>query len=451
MHAPGRPSIFGGERRLDPPPVALAVCAALMRGRWARWLRVALWLAVGALVALVGALAWRTSTAGPSRALRRDLEDRARARFPRPPHVESPEPGTFGPLAAAPWDALSALEGASADVELCRAVRDGEQPFETLSPSCRRELEASAGPLAALLLATHAAEAGPPPGLGTLDVPTPPDRPRGWSVLPYAGKLGALRLRERVAAGDIAGAVGVCVDLLALARDASWGTGLAGRLPALAVEEVAFRPCVAVLDAAPGEVKRAAAGALGRVEEGTPAFSAVLKEYALGARAQAFAPYLGSTEGLPPRVAAWARENGPGGPTDWRFTLALGDAWHRIDAGLAAAVEAGALPMPARAARLDVLAGGEQPWANRSASYALPQLGRAARSDARARAQLHLLRGAVAADLLRASSGRWPTAAELWAALGAGPPLGIEVNGQAATLVDPSVPRGELAVTLLPD
>ena len=57
----------------------------------------------------------------------------------------------------------------------------------------------------------------------------------------------------------------------------------------------------------------------------------------------------------------------------------------------------------------------------------------------------------MAADLLRASSGRWPTAAELGAALGAGAPLGIEVNGQAATLVDPSVPRGELAVTLFPD
>ncbi|MGZ6098769.1 MAG: hypothetical protein ACXWLL_10265, partial [Myxococcaceae bacterium] len=118
---------------------------------------------------------------------------------------------------------------------------------------------------------------------------------------------------------------------------------------------------------------------------------------------------------------------------------------------LAAAVEAAALPMPGRADRLDVLAEGERPWTNRGASYALPQLGRAARSDARARAQLHLLRGAVAADLLRASRGTWPTAAELGAALGAGPPLGIEVNGQAATIVDPSVPRGELAVTLLPD
>ena len=360
-------------------------------------------------------------------------------------------PGTFGDGAAAPWDALSGLEAGSADVELCRAVREGEQPLQALSASCRRELEASAGPVAALLIATHAAEAGPPPGLGTLDGPTPPGRPRGWSTLPYAGKLGALRLRQLLASGDLKAAAQVCVDLLALARDASWGAGLAGRLPAQAVQEVAFRPCAAALDAAPAEVKRVAAVALGRVEEGTPAFAAVLQEYALGARAQAFAPYLGETAGLPPRVAAWARDNAPEGRTDWRFTLALGDAWHRIDARLAAAVEAAALPMPERADRLDVLAAGERPWANRSAGYALPQLGRAARSDARARAQLHLLRGAVTADLLRSSGGTWPTAAELGAALGGGDALAIDLHGEAATLVDPAVPRGELAITVQPD
>ena len=215
---------------------SLAVCAAPMRGRPARWLLIALWLALGGLIVLVGLVMWRTSTVGPARVLRREIEARAAARFLRPPQVQPPETGTFGERAARPWDALAALEAASADVEMCRAIREGEQPFEALTPSCRRELDASDGPLAALLLATHAAEAGPPPGLGTLDVPAPPERPRGWSTLPYAAKLGALRIRQLLATGEVAGAVRVCVDLLALARDASWGTGLAGRLPALAVE-----------------------------------------------------------------------------------------------------------------------------------------------------------------------------------------------------------------------
>lgn len=424
-----------------------------MGGRPARWLRSATWLATGALVVLVGVVGWRTSTAGPAGALRRDLQARVAARFPRPPHVQPSEPGTFGERAAGAWDALAALEAASADVEACRAIRDGERPFEGLTASCRRELDAAAAPLAALLAATHAAEAGPPPGLGTLDPLTPAARPRGWSTLPYGGKLGALRIRQLLSSGEVAGAARICADLQALARDASWGTGLAGRLPALAVEEVALRPCAAVLDLAPAGAKRALAEALARVEEGTPAFPAVLAEYALGARTQAFAPYLGAPDALPGRAAEWARENAPARAADWRFTLALGDAWRRIDGRLAAAVEAAGLPMPTRADRLDLLAAGERPWLNPRAAYALPQLGRAARSDARARAQLHLLRGAAAADLFRAGQGRWPSAAELGAELGGGGGAGleIEVQGDAATLVDPSVPRGELAVTVHPD
>jgi hypothetical protein len=405
-----------------------------------------------AVVGVVLAVAlWRTSTAGPARALRRDIAERAAARFPRPVQAGSSVAGTFGERAAEPWDALAGLEAASADVELCRAVREGEQPFESLSASCRRELQAGTGPLEALLTATHAAEAGAPPGLGTLDEPTPAGRGRGWSTLPYAGKLGGLRIRALLAEGDVAGAARVCVDLQALARDASWGTGLAGRLPALAVEEVAFRPCAAALDAAPAEVKRGAAAALAQVEEGTPSLAVVIREYALGARAQAFAPYLGGPESLPPRVATWAWENAPTGRSDWRFALALGDAWHRVDGRLAAAVEASGLPMPGRADRLDVIAAGERPWVNRRASFALPQLGRAARSDARARAQLRLLRGALAADLFRAERGRWPESAELVAALGNGDTLAVEPHGDVATVVDPTVPRGELALSVRGD
>src|SRR5690242_3822156 len=253
-----------------------------MAGRAGRWLRGALWVAMAAVVIVVGVGMWRTSTTGPARALRQEILARAQARFPRPPHVPTPLPETFGEGAAAPWSVLATLEGSSGDVELCRAVRDGEQPFDALTESCRRELRSASEPLAALLLATHAAEAGPPPGLGTLDAPTPLDRPRSWSTLPYAAKLGALRMRQLLSQGDLAGAVGVCLDLQGVARDASWGTGLAGRIAALGAEEVAFRPCAAALDVAPLAVKRSAMVALGRVEEGTASFPVVLREYALG-------------------------------------------------------------------------------------------------------------------------------------------------------------------------
>src|SRR5262249_23058751 len=137
--------------------------------------------------------------------------------------------------------------------------------------------------------------------------------------------------------------------------------------------------------------------------------------------------------------------------TDWQFTLALGDAWHRIDARLAAAVQAAALPMPARADRLDVIAAGERPRLDPRASFALPQLGRAARSDARAPAPLRLLRAGLAADLFRADLARWPSGAELAAALGSRDALVVEPQGDVATLVDPTVPRGELRVSVHAD
>jgi len=417
-----------------------------------RWLRTALFLAAGALLILAVAAAWRTSIVGPARALRSDIAARSTARFPRPPQVEPATPGTFGQHAAMPWETLARLQAGSADVELCRAVRAGEQPFEALTPSCVRELQSGAPALDALLEATHAAEAGPPPGLGTLDAPAP--ALGGWSTLPYAARLGALRIRQLLAAGDAAGAARSCVDLQALARDASWGTGLSGRLPALGAEEATFRSCVAALDVLPPGSKPAVGEALRRVEKGTPDFAAVIAEYGLGARAQAFAAYLGPLDGLPPQVGQWARQDAPERPTGWLFALALGDAWHRIDARLAAAVDAARAPMPGRADRLDRLSAGERPVLNPAAGFALPQLGRVARSDARGRAQLRLLRAAVAADLLRDRQGRWPTASELSRELGpseARATLGVEPQGEAALLVDPDVPRGELAVTIQPD
>src|SRR5262249_47217570 len=115
--------------------------------RWNRRRRLAVGVTIGVALLLVSVAVWRTSTVGPARALRRDIEERASAHFPRPSHVSAPEPGTFGEHAVEAWDALAALEAASADVELCRAIRDGEQPFTALTPSCRRELASAGAPL----------------------------------------------------------------------------------------------------------------------------------------------------------------------------------------------------------------------------------------------------------------------------------------------------------------
>lgn len=424
-----------------------------MRRPWPRRLRALVLVLIAAASVLLLVLAWRISTGGLARALDRDIRARATAHFTRPPHVAEPLPGTFGALAAGAWDALSALQAGSSDVELCRAVRDGEQAVNALSITCQREADASAEALAALLLATHAAEAGPPAGLGTLDAPAPSGRSRSWSTLTYAGKLAALRLRQQLGEGDAGGALDTCVDLEALVRDASWGAGLAGRIPGAAAGEVAFRPCAAAIDAAPVDAKRRAATRLERVEAGTADLGTVLAEYALGVRAQAFAPWLPDAGSLPGRIPEWARQNAIGEPFDAKRALLFGDAWHRIDERLGQVVEAARLPVEARVQRLDALSEGEYSGLNPFVRYALPQLGRVARTDARARAQLRLLRRALATDLFRAEKGRWPTERELPAGLGSTgeAPLRIEVTGETATLVDPSVPRGELAVTVHAD
>jgi hypothetical protein len=370
------------------------------------------------------------------------------AHFPRPSQVADPAAGTFGEAAAAPWDGLAEREGLSVDVELCRAVRDGEQLPSTASLACLREVAGGSADLALLLEAPTGSRPARS-GLGTLDVPVGGSRERSWSMLPYAAKLAALRIRAELDAGQPAQALATCIDLLALARDTSCGAGLAGRLPAVAVTEVAFRPCVAAIDAAPPDARTSAAEPLRRIEAGTPELGAVLGEYALGVRARAFAPYVPGAESLPGRVPEWAREGGDheAGPL---FALRLGDTWHRIEGTLAEVVAAAGLPLEQRVARLDRLSEGEKPSLNPEARYALPQLGRAARTDARARAQVRLLRRALAAEIFRARQGRWPTAEELGVGLGPSldAPLALEPHGDSLTLADPSVPRGELVATV---
>lgn len=420
-----------------------------MQRPWARRVRFLALLLVGAGSVALGLLTWRTSTAGPARRLVADIRARAEAHFPRPSQVSDTSSGTFGAAAAEPWDALTERQGLSVDVELCRAVRDGEQPFSTASPACLREMAGGSAALALLLEATHRAEAGPIAGLGTLDAAVGGARERSWSMLPYAGKLAALRIRAELDAGNPAQALATCVDLLALARDASWGAGLAGRLPAAAITDVAFRPCVAAIDAAPPDARAPGAEALRRVEAGTPELGAILGEYALGVRARAFAPYLPGAEGLPGRVPQWARE-GTSAETGPLFSLRLGDTWHRIEGTLREVVAAAGLPLERRVARLDRLSEGEKPSLNPGAQYALPQLGRAARTDARARAEVRLLRQALAAEILPDAAGTLAHRRRAGAGLGPSPdaPLALEAHGDALTLADPSVPRGELVATV---
>ncbi len=414
---------------------------------------------IAALSLLLGAGAafvWQADTRGLRRQLVAQLSECATEKYPRPVQSAPTVPGRFGRLAAPAWDALAAQEGRSTDVEFCQGVREGEAPFEGAPASCLRELYAGAPALQALLSATHAEEAGPPAGLGFLDVPQPEEVPRTWVTAAYAAKMAALRLRTELAAGQPEVALSTCLDTLGLARDSSWGTALEGRAAALTVSEVAFGPCAAALDAAPLATKRQAALAFGRLAEGTPPLAETLSDWSVGVRAQLFAPLLTeSLPTLPPGVQAWAQAPDGWRPQDFTEAVVCGRAWHRLQARLDAVVAVARLPPDKAAPRLTALSAMEPLGLPGTQRRALPDLGAFSQSDARVRAQLLLLRRAAEVDALRAETGLWPRpdadALSPSVRSTAEQPFQLEDKGSDALLTDASAPRGALEVHLHAD
>ena len=155
-------------------------------------------LAVG--VAWLGWLAWRADTALLRRRLVRDIRALAHGVYPRAVQTPPVLPGRFGGWAADAWTALAALQGNSRDVEFCRAVREGEVAVHAAPESCLRELAMGEEALGRLLQATHAEAAGPPLGLGPLDVPAPKEDVRTFVTAGYAARMAALRLRLELGA-----------------------------------------------------------------------------------------------------------------------------------------------------------------------------------------------------------------------------------------------------------
>jgi hypothetical protein len=409
-------------------------------------------LAVG--VVALGRLAWRTDTALLRQRLVRDIRALASAAYPRPVQAPPTLPGRFGARAAQPWTALAALEAISRDVEFCRAVRDGETAVDKAPDSCLRELAMGEAALGALLSATHAEAAGPPLGLGPLDVPGPKDDARTFVTAGYAARMAALRLRVELGRGQTEAALLTCLDVLALARDTGLGTALEGRLAALTVAAVAFGPCAAALDAAPAVAKRQAALALARISEGTPPLFETLSEWSTAVRAHLFAPYLEEAlPTLPEAVQAWARDRvlppGPG----LTEAVAFGSAWHSLQSRLDAAVEATRLPWPEAAKRLHALSAKEEVAFRPLGRLDFPDLGSVALSDAHARTELLLLRRAAEVDALRAETGAWPRPEALSPELRstASQPFTLEDKGTEAVLQDATSARGALEVHLHAD
>lgn len=400
-------------------------------------------------------VAKRTDTRALRRRLLQDVKALAAAPYARAVHAPPTLPGRFGTEAAEAWTQLAALQAVSTDVEFCRAVRDGETALEKAPPSCLRELARGEAPLSALLLATHAEAAGPPLGLGTLDLPAPPEVPRTFVTAAYAARMAALRVRVQLQRGDTPAALSTCLDLLALARDTSFGTALQGRLAALSVSEVAFAPCAAALDASSVAAKRSASVALSTIAQGTPPLAETLSDWSTRVRAQRFSVFLPQDElpTLPAGVQAWAGAEDVPRHLGMTEAWALGTAWHALQSRLDRVVEAARLPGALAAERLSALSARTGPDIAALGHVEFPELGWVAQSDARVRAEVLLLRRAAEVDVLRAETGTWPRPEALSEAVRstAERPFSLEARGPEAVLRDSLSPRGGLELKLHAD
>ncbi len=413
--------------------------------------RLALLLLLALGVAWLGFLAWRADTTFLRRRLVRDIRALAGADYPRAVQTPPVLPGRFGARAADAWTALGQLEANSRDVEFCRAVRDGETAVQEAPESCRRELSLGESALGQLLRATHAEAAGPPSGLGALDVPATTPDARTFVTAGYAARMAALRLREELAAGQADVAMATCLDVLGLARDTGWGTALEGRLAALTVAAVAFGPCAAAVDAASLPAKRQAALALARISEGTPPLVETLSEWSTAVRAHLFAPYLKEAlETLPEAVRTWALERAVPARPGLSEAVAFGSIWHSLQSRLDAAVEAARLPWPQAASRLHALSASKEAAFLALGRLDFPDLGSVALSDAHARRELLLLRRAAEVGALQAETGAWPRPEALQGELRTSPaaPFTLEDRGTEAVLLDATSARGPLEVHL---
>ncbi len=252
----------------------------------------------GALVVILsglGALAHLTlRTTDLAERLVREANALERATYPRPAHVSSPSPGTFG-QAVGPLmdDVLRALDTRPALVGAvareCEHVSIGNVEPHSTRADCLGVLERERALMNRVLAATHAASGGLPTGLGIPSDPAHPHENKGLEALLHVVRLAALETRLQLLAGKTEAAVDTCVDALALGREMTLGAGTKGRMKASHAYQLLYPPCAAALGAAPAARKRLAAAQLVTLREGMPRLSQSLREDAVAAQLPLYA------------------------------------------------------------------------------------------------------------------------------------------------------------------
>lgn len=204
------------------------------------------------------------------------------ARWPRPSHVDTPTPGTFGQALAPLMAELRAFKATAPKLsederQRCRDVRDGRQPVSELPQVCQAWLERDRSLVERVLKTARTEEAGPPEGLRTLAPPTHPDH-ESLLVFMDVLRLTALEVRLRADRGQADSALELCLDGLALARDLGHGTGLIGAMTSSTGDKLLYLPCTSALRGASPAALLQAVKTLRRIREGLSPFSSAMHQ-----------------------------------------------------------------------------------------------------------------------------------------------------------------------------
>lgn len=359
---------------------------------------------LGPMLIAGGALAVRQNTARLEEELLSNAEAALAAPHPRPVHVDSPAPGTFGDAVALYLPPIQALSRETEpEREALRAVAAGTAEESSLSPSLRSALVRIGPALDGLLAGTHAARADLPPARESF---VPVDGTT-WVGPQFAATLAGVRVRRELGQGRPDAAVAACLDGLALARDAGIAGDLVGRMTATTIISRMVPACQAAFAAVHPSAARATLARLRVVRDALPSHAELLRFEFLSSDLFTFAPLLDeqARARLGPRAMAILKD-GDRSTRLWE-RLVLRHSWHAVHRFKESLVQAAAAPT---AMREEALARAEKAgshWMNPIVHLQPSYLRYVRRAEAATR-RLDALAFTLAARAFRAEHAAWP-------------------------------------------
>ena len=371
------------------------------------------WGWIGISSAAVAAAGLWLVVRGPSPAtlgetLVHEANARASAVHARPVHVPPALPGTSAEALAAFLSRFEALDASlpNDSATVCGPLTGPPSG----SPACRTLIEAANDGVFALLEVPHAQSGGVPEPMGVFADPhvlaTGSD---GWRPVMRWTKRALYAARLAHFDGDVGTALAMDLDVLALTRDLSEGSGLAGRILAVTLTRLAFDSVAAALDSAPVQRKRAAGSELRLIESGVPGFAEIVRDESLAAQLRWCGRLLDDRQvaTLLPELRPLAHFE-PAGPSGLVEGVLTRNAWASFVETNDAIARAAGLPEPERHDRMRLAEQKAASSRNPMTKATAPDFDKYLDSHDEGQIRLELLAAAAAVDVARAEGAGWP-------------------------------------------